>query len=103
MEFVSHFFAGAFLCNCIPHLVAGLQGTPFPSPFAKPRGVGNSSPLVNFLWGSSNLAVGAVLLAISPFSIVPGAPLLIFSFGFLSLGAYLAVHFGKVIEQRRGR
>jgi hypothetical protein len=66
MEYVCHFFAGAFLCNCIPHLVAGLQGAPFPTPFAKPRGVGNSSPPVNFLWGSFNLPAGVALLSAPP-------------------------------------
>jgi hypothetical protein len=49
MNSVALFFAGAFLCNSIPHLTKGLQGEPFPSPFAKPPGKGNSSPLVNFL------------------------------------------------------
>lgn len=50
---LADFGAGLFLCNCLPHLAAGLQGQPFPSPFSKPRGVGNSSPLVNVLWGCS--------------------------------------------------
>ncbi len=98
MEYVSHFFSGAFLCNCIPHLVAGLQGAPFPTPFAKPRGVGNSSALVNFLWGSFNLAAGAALLSASPVSIELGAPLFVLAAGFLVMGAYLAVHFGKVMK-----
>ena len=40
LNYIALFFAGAFLCNAIPHLVAGLQGQPFPSPFAKPPGRG---------------------------------------------------------------
>ena len=63
MNYAATFLAGAFLCNCIPHLGAGLQGIPFPTPFAKPRGIGNSSPLVNFLWGVFNLCVGLYLLS----------------------------------------
>src|SRR5258706_5403418 len=102
MEYVSHFFAGAFLCNCIAHLVAGLQGAPFPTPLSRPRGIGNSSPLVNFLWGSFNLAAGVALLAALPISIELSAPILVFAAGFLALGAYLAVRFGKVMERRRG-
>lgn len=102
MEFIAHFFAGAFLCNCIPHLLAGLQGGSFPTPFAKPRGVGNSSPLVNFLWGSFNLAAGVALLTASPISIELSVPLLIFAAGFLLMGVYLASHFGKVMERRLG-
>src|ERR1700716_4430744 len=97
MEYVCHFFAGAFLCNCIPHLVAGLQGAPFPTPFAKPRGVGNSSPPVNFLWGSFNLGAGIALLSASPISIELGAPLLTFASGFLGLGVFLAWHFNRVM------
>jgi hypothetical protein len=102
MDLVCQFFAGAFLCNCIPHLVAGLQGAPFPTPFAKPRGVGNSSPLVNFLWGAFNLAAGVGLLSASPITIELGTPCYVFAAGFLALGAYLAVRFGKVMERRRG-
>jgi hypothetical protein len=58
MHYVLTFFAGAFLCNCIPHLSSGLRGAPFPTPFAKPKGVGNSPPFLNFLWGSFNLFIG---------------------------------------------
>jgi hypothetical protein len=96
MEYICHFFAGAFLCNCIPHLVAGLQGAPFPTPFARPRGVGHSSAPVNFLWGAFNLAAGAALLGVSPISIGLSASFFVFAAGFLALGAYLAVHFANV-------
>ncbi|MEJ0066167.1 MAG: hypothetical protein WDM85_12710 [Caulobacteraceae bacterium] len=54
--------AGAFLCNSIPHLAAGLRGEVFPTPFAKPRGKGPSSALVNFYWGAANLALGLFIL-----------------------------------------
>ncbi len=90
------FFVGAFLCNCIPHLVAGLMGTPFPSPFATPRGVGNSSPLVNFFWGAFNCAVGVYLLWTHPFAIGANVETLAVAVGALLLGSYLAVHFGSV-------
>lgn len=39
MIYVTLFFAGVFLCNAVPHLAAGLQGQPFPTPFARPRGM----------------------------------------------------------------
>ena len=55
---VSYFFGGAFLANTVPHLVSGVMGRPFQSPFAKPRGEGLSSSTVNVLWGFFNLAVG---------------------------------------------
>jgi hypothetical protein len=60
---ISYFFAGAFLTNAIPHLVSGLMGRPFQSPFAKPPGEGLSSSTVNVLWGFFNIAVGYGLMA----------------------------------------
>src|ERR1700726_860673 len=59
---VSYFFGGAFLANTIPHLVSGVMGRPFQSPFAKPPGEGLSSSTVNVLWGFFNLVVGYVLI-----------------------------------------
>lgn len=103
MHFVALFFAGAFLCNCIPHLVCGLQGEPFPSPFATPRGVGNSPPLVNFLWGSFNLLAGLFLLAAHPVAIGINADFLVLLLGGLLMGISLALHFGKVRQRGSGR
>jgi hypothetical protein len=59
---VSYFFGGAFLANAVPHLVSGMMGRPFQSPFAKPPGQGFSSSTVNALWGFFNLVVGYVLV-----------------------------------------
>jgi hypothetical protein len=60
---VAYFFGGTFLANAIPHLVNGISGSPFQSPFASPPGEGLSSSLVNVLWGMFNLVVGYVLVA----------------------------------------
>jgi hypothetical protein len=98
MIWVAWFFAGAFLCNSLPHLAAGLQGRPFPSPIARPRGVGLSSPLVNVLWGMFNVVVGLVLLSLQPVSIGLNAPFIIVIAGALAIGVYLALHFGKVLK-----
>lgn len=103
MSYALLIFAGALLCNCIPHLVAGVQGIPFPTPFAKPRGVGHSPPLVNFAWGSANLLPG-LLLALRR---LPQSALttgfLALAFGFLAVGTYLAMHFGKAHVTARVR
>ncbi|MGV1794800.1 hypothetical protein [Rhizobium sp. A37_96] len=96
MAYIASFFAGAFLCNCLPHLTAGLQGTPFPTPFAKPRGVGNSSPLVNFLWGGFNLAVSLALGKIAGVELGVNGTCIAAAAGALVLGTYLSLHFGKV-------
>jgi hypothetical protein len=100
LGYVADFFAGAFLCNSIPHLVSGLQGTPFPSPFAKPPGKGDSSPLVNVLWGTFNLFAGALLLSRNPVAISLSPEFIAFGLGFLALGIQLSLHFGKVMKDR---
>ncbi|HEY0199597.1 MAG TPA: hypothetical protein VGC19_13860 [Rhodanobacter sp.] len=101
MNYVAAFFAGAFHCNGVPHLVAGLQGMPFPTPFAKPRGVGNSPALVNFLWGALNLLAGLALLSVSGVAIGLNLGFLVFVLGGLALGTHLSNHFGKVMRSRR--
>ena len=100
MNFVAVFFAGCFFCNCIPHLAHGLAGAPFPSPFAKPSGVGDSSPLVNFLWGLFNVLVGAALLSRQPVPVGFNPLFLTLIAGALALGAPLSIHFGKVRQRR---
>jgi len=49
--YLLEFLGGALLANGVPHFVQGTSGNPFQSPFAKPPGVGESSPLSNALWG----------------------------------------------------
>jgi hypothetical protein len=96
MSYITLFFAGAFLCNSLPHLACGLSGTPFPTPFAKPRGIGNSSPLVNFFWGSLNFFVGLFLPQRHPVSVELSADFVALLAGVLLLGSHASVHFGKV-------
>ena len=59
---LSYFLGGAFAANAIPHLVSGVMGRSFQSPFAKPPGKGLSSSTVNVLWGMLNLAFGWFLI-----------------------------------------
>jgi hypothetical protein len=100
MSYVALFFAGAFLCNCIPHLCSGLQGSSFPTPFAKPRGVGDSSAIVNFLWGAANLLIGIHLLSRHPVEIGVNPSFVTLVVGVLLMGTYLSVHFAKVREHK---
>jgi hypothetical protein len=87
--------AGVLLCNCIPHLACGLQGDVFPTPFAKPRGVGNSPPLVNFLWGAANLGLGVFFLTRwLPFAAAELGLLAAFA-GFLAAGIFMSLHFAR--------
>lgn len=103
MNYIASFFAGVFICNCIPHLVCGLKGELFPTPFAKPRGVGDSSSLMNFLWGFCNVVVGVVLLASTPVQIGFDASFLSLLVGALLMGVNLSLHFGKVRSQSHVR
>lgn len=60
-NYIACFFAGVFLANLVPHMVHGISGDPFPTPFAHPSGKGSSSPTVNVLWALFNLIVGYIL------------------------------------------
>jgi hypothetical protein len=100
MDYIASFFAGALLCNCIPHLACGLRGEVFPTPFAKPRGKGPSSPLVNFLWGAFNALVGLFLLSRHPVAVDLGPDFIALVAGALAIGTYLSAHFGKVRQDK---
>lgn len=100
MSYVVMFFAGAFLCNSIPHLASGLRGEPFPTPFAKPIGVGLSSPFVNFLWGSFNVVVGMALLSDRPVVAALDPHFIALIAGALAIGTFLSLFFGKVRRER---
>ncbi len=94
---IAYFFSGVFFVNGVPHFVHGISGNPFQSPFASPPGVGESSPLVNVLWGSSNFIFGYVLLAYAGFfELGLNLPSLAFVGGGLAIAVILAVHFGRV-------
>jgi hypothetical protein len=56
------FLGGAVLANSLPHLLNGVSGRPFQSPFADPPGRGLSSPTVNVLWGTFNLWLAYMLM-----------------------------------------
>jgi hypothetical protein len=95
--YVAHFFAGAFLANGLPHFLQGMCGNKFQTPFASPPGVGESSALVNVVWGWFNFLVGGVLLWIffvplPPPPAVAAATML----GALAISVYLAYRFGSV-------
>jgi hypothetical protein len=63
-EYIAYFFGGLFLANGIPHFISGITGRMFPTPFAKPPGIGKSKPVVNVLWGLANLVGGYLLIVL---------------------------------------
>lgn len=92
----AYFFGGAFLANAVPHLVSGLMGRPFQSPFAKPPGQGLSSSTVNALWGVFNLMVGYVLVCrVGDFDLRNTPDVAALGLGILLLSVFAARHFGR--------
>ena len=95
-HYLAYFFGGAFLANCLPHLINGVSGRAFQSPFAKPPGKGLSSSTVNVLWGFFNLAVAYFLvLRVGTFSLYDIPQVITLSAGFLLLSVMHARHFGR--------
>ncbi|AHF75526.1 hypothetical protein Sant_0421 [Sodalis praecaptivus] len=93
----SWFAGGLLLTNAVPHLCGGLMGHAFPTPFAKPRGRGLSSASVNVLWGCVNLVLGYVFLCrIGDFDIRITADAAAIGLGILTMGLFLAMHFGRL-------
>ncbi len=93
---VSYFFGGVFLANAVPHLVSGMMGKPFQSPFAKPPGAGTSSSTVNVLWGFLNIVVGYVLVCrVGDFALKDTGDVAAFGLGALVMSLFSARHFGR--------
>ena len=95
-DYLAWFFGGAFLANTIPHLVNGISGRSFHSPFANPPGKGLSSSTVNVLWGFFNLAVAYVLVVrVGSFDFHSTAQVLVLAAGFLLLSLMTARTFAR--------
>lgn len=95
-HFAAWFFGGALLANALPHVVSGVRGEPFQSPFAKPSGVGLSSSTVNLLWGFFNLVVGYALVChVGDFDLRNTADAISLGLGMLAIGLFSARHFGR--------
>jgi hypothetical protein len=96
-NYLSYFFGGAFLANALPHLISGISGRAFQSPFAKPPGKGLSSSTVNVLWGFFNLAVAYVLVfCVGSFSLHNLYQAIALGAGLLLMSFLLARSFGRL-------
>jgi hypothetical protein len=96
-SYVAWFFAGAFLVNSVPHIVQGISGNKFQTPFATPRGAGESSAIINVIWGFANLVIGSVLVHVTwPAPSPPWQLCLTALIGALALALYLARRFSSV-------
>ncbi len=95
-HFVAYFFGGLFLANTIPHLVSGISGSPFQSPFASPPGEGLSSSTVNVVWGTVNLIVAYLLIVrVGRFELRNTMHVAVLGVGALLIALMSADHFGR--------
>ena len=95
-HYIAWFFGAVFLTNAVPHLVAGVLGRAFQSPFAKPPGQGRSSSVVNVLWGFANLVVAWLLLVhVEGFELRVPAHALVAAAGALPMALFSAWGFGR--------
>ena len=90
-HYLAVFFAGVFLGNVVPHLIHGVSGDVFPTPFSTPPGKGLSSPFVNVLWACFNLLVGYILLAVSKISTKNKLAMFILFIGILTISIQLSI------------
>lgn len=96
LPLLAYFFGGFFLANAVPHVVSGVMGRPFQSPFAKPSEEGLSSSTVNVLWGFFNLIVGYLLVCrVGDFQLGNTADVIALGAGALLISLFSARHFGR--------
>ncbi len=96
LDYLAYFFGGAMFANTVPHLVMGVSGRPFQSPFAKPPGEGLSSSTVNVLWGFLNLVLGYLLVChVGEFTLASMADAVALGLGILVMSLFLAQTFGR--------
>ena len=95
--YLAYFVTGLFLTNGVPHFINGISGNKFQSPFASPPGVGESSPLVNVIWGMVNFIIGYVLISmVGDFTCGLTFDVLMVGLGAVVVAVWLALHFGRV-------
>ncbi len=94
-NYLACFFAGAFLANAVPHFVHGVSGNKFPSPFAKPPGIGLSSAPINTIWGLFNLIIGVLLFNAGNITTVQPLTWVLFFAGAAVMSIMLSINFQK--------
>jgi hypothetical protein len=96
LHLISYFFGGLFFSNAVPHVVRGMMGQAFQTPFAKPRGIGLSSSTVNVLWGFFNIVMAYLLvLRVGNFQLRSTSDVVAFAVGALLISTHSARHFGQ--------
>ena len=89
-NYVACFFAGFWTLNVLPHLLHGINGQAFPTPFASPPFQGLSSPMVNTVWSLSNIVLAYWLARKGKLSPTRPVTMWLFFFGFAVLACFMA-------------
>lgn len=96
LPLLTYFFGGFFMANSVPHVVSGMMGRPFQSPFAKPPGEGLSSSTINVLWGFFNIVVGYLLVCrVGDFQLRNTLDIIALGAGAFLISLFSARHFGR--------
>lgn len=101
LNIISALFAGAFITNFVPHFVHGVSGRSFTTPFAKPRGVGPSSPTLNVVWGIVNLLAGLSLGCAGQLCNGDKTSWISFFIGFTAMALFLSKRLAKQHQYKR--
>ena len=97
LHHLAWFAGGIILANAIPHLVSGVTGRAFQTPFARPPGKGLSSATVNVLWAFANLLAAWWLVErVGDFDLRSAVDACVFGLGMLIASVALAWSFGRL-------
>src|SRR6185312_7754224 len=93
---LAYFFGGAFWANTLPHLMSGVCGSSFQSPFASPPGEALSPAFVTVAWGLFNLFLGYLLVVrVGQFDARNNKHALAFGLGFVAMALQAGWYFGQ--------
>lgn len=100
MEFLIAFGLGFFVTNALPHLIPGVHGKPFHSPFALPPVRGKSSAVVNVLWGFCNLVAAYLIIIFASVNLRNIHESIGFLLGVLVTSLVLAITFSRLDKEQ---
>jgi len=95
-HYVFAFIAGGLFMNVLPHLLTGIVGRPFPSPFSEPPGVGLSSPVANIIWATINFLLASACVYFGKLNQRHRTIFLAYFAGALAMALNLARYFGSL-------
>jgi hypothetical protein len=95
--YLAYFIAGGFLANGIPHFIHGISGKKFRTPFSKPMTTGESSPVLNVIWGVFNFLIGyALVFGVGQFQFGFSLDALMLTLGAIVMSVMLAIILGRM-------